>query len=98
MNCLECKNLEEAFESRLSQYIDACTAAYYRVTTELAAKKNVDMERAKNALEEHQLVCVFAAEVRQSGPEQLKSRRLTDAELAERAGVSKASALECSYD
>jgi hypothetical protein len=68
MNCLECKNLEEAFESRLSQYIDACTAAYYRVTTELAAKKNVDMERAKNALEEHQLVCVFAAEVRQSGP------------------------------
>jgi hypothetical protein len=37
MNCLECKNLEEAFESRLSQYIDACTAAYYRVTTELAA-------------------------------------------------------------
>ena len=68
MNCLKCKNLEEAFESRLSQYIDACTAAYYRVTTELAAKKNVDMERAKNALEEHQLVCVFAAEVRQSGP------------------------------
>jgi hypothetical protein len=68
MNCLECKNLEEAFESRLSQYIDACTAAYYRVTTELAAKKNVDMERAMNALEEHQLVCVFAAEVRQSGP------------------------------
>jgi hypothetical protein len=68
MNCLECKNLEEAFESRLSQYIDACTAAYYRVTTELAAKKNVDMERAKNALEEHPLVCVFAAEVRQSGP------------------------------
>lgn len=30
--------------------------------------------------------------------EQLKSRRLTGAELAERAGVSKASALECSYD
>ncbi|HEX4922147.1 MAG TPA: hypothetical protein VFV92_15590, partial [Candidatus Bathyarchaeia archaeon] len=57
MNCLKCKNLEEAFESRLSQYIDACIAAYYRVTTELAAKKNVDMERAKNDLEEHQLVC-----------------------------------------
>jgi hypothetical protein len=37
MGCLECKNLEEAFESRLSQYIDARSAAYYRVTTELAA-------------------------------------------------------------
>jgi len=67
MGCLECKNLEEAFESRLSQYIDACTAAYYRVTTELAAKKNVDMERARNDLKEHQLVCA-SAEVRPSGP------------------------------
>ena len=67
MNCLECKNLEEAFESRLSQYIDACTAPYYRVTTELAAKKNVDMERARNDLKEHQLVCA-SAEVRPSGP------------------------------
>ena len=68
MDCSECTNLEEAFEARLNKYIEARSAAYYRVTTELAAKKNVDMERAKNALEEHQLVCVFAAEVRQSGP------------------------------
>ena len=30
MDCLECKNLEETFESRLSQYIEACSAAYYR--------------------------------------------------------------------
>jgi hypothetical protein len=60
MGCVECKNLEEAFESRLSQCIDAYTAAYYRVTTELAAKKNVDMERARNDLEEHQLVCASA--------------------------------------
>ena len=67
MGCLECKNLKQAFESRLSQYVDARTAAYYRVTTELAAKKNVDMERAKNDLEEHQLVCV-SAELRPSGP------------------------------
>ena len=60
MDCLECKNLEEAFESRLSKYIEARSAAYYRVSTELAAKKNVDMERAKSDLEEHQLVCVSA--------------------------------------
>ena len=68
MDCIECKNLEEAFESRLSNYIEACSAAYYRVSKELAAKKNVDMERAKTDLEEHQLVCVSAAEVRQSEP------------------------------
>ncbi len=61
MDCLDCKNLEEIFESRLHQYIEACSDAYYRVSTELAAKKNVDMERAKSALEEHQLVCISAA-------------------------------------
>ena len=53
MDCLECKNLEEVFESRVSKYNEARSAAYYRVSTELAAKKNVDMERARNDLEEH---------------------------------------------
>jgi hypothetical protein len=67
MDCLICKDLERVFESRLSQYIEARSATYYRVSTELAAYKNVEMERAKSELEEHQLVCVFA-EVRQSGP------------------------------
>ena len=72
MGCLECKNLEEAFESRLSQYIDARSAAYYSVTTELAAQKNVDMERARNNLEEHQLVCA-SAEVRLCGPRDIRA-------------------------
>jgi hypothetical protein len=58
MDCLICKDLERAFESRRSAYIEARCAAYYRVSTELAAKKHVDMERAKNDLEEHRLVCV----------------------------------------
>jgi hypothetical protein len=57
MDCLECKSLEETFEARLSQYNEARSAAYYRVSTELAAKKNVDMERTRNDLEEHQLIC-----------------------------------------
>ena len=60
MDCIECKNLKEAFESRLSKYIEACSAAYYRVSKELAAKKNVDMERTRNDLEEHQLICASA--------------------------------------
>jgi hypothetical protein len=68
MDCLICEDLERALESRLSQYIEARSATYYRVSTELAAYKNVDMERAKSDLEEHQSVCVSAAEVRQSGP------------------------------
>ena len=66
MDCSECKSLEETLEASLSNYKEARSAAYYRVSTELAAKKNVDMERARNDLEEHQLVCASA-----------KARRIT---------------------
>ena len=58
MDCLICKDLERTLESRHGAYIEARAATYYRVSTELAARKNVDMERAKSDLEEHQLVCV----------------------------------------
>jgi Zn-dependent peptidase ImmA (M78 family) len=64
MDCPTCKELERSFESRRRSYIAARFAAYYRVSTELAAYKNVEMERAKSDLKEHQLVCVCAA----SGP------------------------------
>ena len=60
MDCLICKDLERTFEFRRRKYIEARSAAYYRVSTELAAYKNVDMERAKSDFEEHQLVCVSA--------------------------------------
>ena len=58
MDCLICKDLERALELRRSKYFEARSAPYYRVSTELAAQKNVDMERTKSDLEEHQLVCV----------------------------------------
>jgi hypothetical protein len=47
-------------ESRLSEYAAARSAAYYGLSTELAAYKNIEMERAKSELEEHRFVCVFA--------------------------------------
>lgn len=68
MDCSICKDLERAFEARRNRYFEARSAAYYRVSTELAAHQNVDMERAKSDLEEHQLVCRSAAEQRQDGP------------------------------
>jgi len=64
MNCLECRDLERAFQSRLGKYIESRSAAFYRVSTELAAKKQVDMERAKTDLQEHQSICPFTANVR----------------------------------
>jgi hypothetical protein len=66
LDCLICKDLERVFECRRSEYDEARSAAYYQVTTEFAAHKNVDKERAKSDLEDHQLVCVSAAKMRQS--------------------------------
>ncbi len=60
MDCLICKELKRDFRFRRSAYIEARAAAYYRVSTQLAACKNVDMERAKNGLKEHQLICASA--------------------------------------
>ncbi len=84
MECLVCKNLERAFESGHSQYLEARSAAYYRVSTELAAYKNVEMERARSDLEEHQLVCVSSAKVRQSGT--MASRACLVSTLGRHAG------------
>ena len=57
MSCPVCRDLERAFEASQSEYIEACEAAYYRVSKKLAASKNVDSERARNELEEHRLAC-----------------------------------------
>jgi hypothetical protein len=63
MFCLTCRNLERTLDFRRSKYFEARSGAYYQVSTELAAQKNVDMKRAKSDLEEHQLVCVFRRSV-----------------------------------
>ncbi len=66
MACLICRDLERTLDFRLSKYFEARSAAYYQVSTELAAQKKVDMERAKSDLEEHLLVCVSAARAREA--------------------------------
>ena len=60
MDCLECKDLQQYFDEMQARYVAARMSAYYRVCTELAAKREVDMERAKSALEEHRSVCAAA--------------------------------------
>jgi len=57
MGCAMCRELKRVFDIKLTQYVEACASAYYRVSTQLAASRNVDMERAKNDWEEHQMVC-----------------------------------------
>jgi hypothetical protein len=60
MRCLTCRNLEAAFEARRSEYNEAGSLAYYRVSTKLSAYLNVEMERARAELEEHRLECLSA--------------------------------------
>lgn len=60
MDCSICRDLKRAYEAGLSEYLEARSSASYGVSTNLAAFKNVEMERAKSDLEEHQLVCVSA--------------------------------------
>jgi hypothetical protein len=60
MVCLICRNLKRAFEIRNTEYIEARSSLYYRISRKFAARKNVDMERAKSDLEEHRRVCASA--------------------------------------
>ncbi len=63
MECPICKDLARAFEEGLSEYLEARCSACYQVSKKFAARKKVDMERARYALEEHQCVCVSAVRV-----------------------------------
>ena len=69
MGCATCRNLEQAYETGISEYVEARASACYRVCTRLAAQKNVDMERARYELEEHRAVCALAASVPKLLPE-----------------------------
>jgi hypothetical protein len=60
MDCPRCLALEQAFGIKLNKYSAACSAAFFQVSTQLAARRMVDMERARNDLEEHQLMCLSA--------------------------------------
>jgi hypothetical protein len=60
VDCLDCKDLDRALKLTLASYLTARAAPFYRICTDIAAKKEVDMERAKTDLQEHRLVCPFA--------------------------------------
>jgi 3-methyladenine DNA glycosylase Mpg len=61
MRCQLCRNLEQAFEARRSEYMQASSFAYYSVTTKFAAYMNVEMERALNELQEHRSICLSSS-------------------------------------
>ena len=76
MNCPHCRELEQAYEAALSEYVEARASAWFRICPKLAARKNVDMERTKYELEEHSLVCVSASKMIAPLPERGMSTNL----------------------
>ena len=52
--------LKRAYEAAVSEYLEARSSACFRVCMDVAARKNVEMERARYDLEEHRRVCVSA--------------------------------------
>ena len=76
MNCLICRDLKNAFTDAFDEYRAARSSTCYRVTTKFAARKNVDMERARYELEEHHLLCVAVVDSIAPLPEQDVASRL----------------------
>jgi hypothetical protein len=60
MNCTACNDLYRTLQRTHSSYVEACNAAFFKVSTEIAAMKQIAMERAKSDLYEHQLDCASA--------------------------------------
>ncbi len=60
MRCSQCRDLYRVLVRTQARYLDARSSAFFMVSTEIAAKKQIDMERAKNDLHEHQLDCAWA--------------------------------------
>jgi hypothetical protein len=61
VNCSHCRELEQAYEAALSEYVKARASVSFRICSNLAARKNVDMERTKSELEEYRPMCVSAS-------------------------------------
>jgi hypothetical protein len=67
MDCLTCRNLYQIVDRARAEYAEARSAAFYTVSTEIAAKRQVDMERAKTDLREHRSVCSSALKLESIG-------------------------------
>lgn len=75
MGCLICRDLQLAYEAGRSEYIEARSSTFYQVCKKLAARKNVDMERARYELEEHRRRCIPVVPLTVLLPKQAVLRR-----------------------
>ncbi len=67
MNCSECRDLYRVLERRNARYVEARSAAFFKISPRLAARKHVDVQRALSDLQEHQAECPWAIAAEQVG-------------------------------
>ncbi len=67
MNCSECRDLYRIFEQNKARYLEARSAAFFQVSTRIAARKHVYLQRAASDLYEHQAECPWAIVARYMG-------------------------------
>lgn len=84
MDCLTCRNLYRIVGRASAEYGEARSAAFYTVSTEIAAQRQVEMERAKTDLREHRSACSSTPELEYIG------RRRTTLIWVGRGGLGRA--------
>jgi hypothetical protein len=74
------------FRCKLAKYAEARDSPFYQVSKELAARNQVNMERARNDLKEHLLICTDPA-ADPLTPESLDCRNCHDGFRVDRQSV-----------
>lgn len=60
MNCPECRGLYRIFEQKRALYLEARSAAFFQISTKIAVRRDVGLQRALGDLQEHQAACPWA--------------------------------------
>src|SRR5438270_8029448 len=60
MNCSQCKELYRSFERTRARFEEARSAAFFQISTTIASRNHISMERAMSDLREHQEACPWA--------------------------------------
>lgn len=60
MTCSECRDLYRTFERRTNQYLEARSSAFFKISSQIASRKQISLLRAMSDLREHQEDCPWA--------------------------------------
>jgi hypothetical protein len=60
LDCAKCRDLDRAFRFKVAKYVEACSSPFDEVSIELTTRNRIDMQGAKDEMEEHLLKCLDA--------------------------------------